>query len=646
MRVLTVILLLFAPFLSTAQTYGYWERYDSLSDHKNWDFPSAVYQKTGRKNVLEIKYNKTITSPEWSTFFITLPECINVSSLPFMSFKIKSSIPFQLGLKPVGEKGQEEWLEKSISGSNEWQSVFFELKEVSDQPIKRVYFYFNGGIQAPQQDIIQIKAFRLGTTPSFENKLQTLQQAISDAEKLILYTKQSYFPEQEIASLEKISQEAATFQETIISISHSRAIEKMTTLLEQGYAQLEAAEYFPYSYPIDPRLSGSTKHLYHQLQQLKKKGFLYGMHDAVGYGVGWSGEEMRSDVKDVCGSYPALFSWDIQCLKYKSNRDRIFSSIKEIHTKGGINTLVWHFRAPGETSFYGKEMESPENLVNTLLPGGQHHHFYKQKLKAIAQFAKSLKDNNGRSIPILFRPFHEHNGHWFWWGKNYTSEHAFVQLWQFTVDYLRNELKVHNFLYVFSPDGRQINMFSPYEYGYPGDQYVDVFGLDFYFEKGTPGEINRFIHLLEKITTLADKKGKIAAVTEVGDRKGDSGTKRLEIEKWHTRVLLEPIKNNHLASRIAYLATWRNANVNHHFAPYPGHRSVPDFISFFKDEATIFLNDLDWEQPPSYPHPAEISRSGYKHLTDSSDKLPLQVRRSKEKELTDCHISEKNYKPF
>lgn len=37
---------------------------------------------------------------------------------------------------------------------------------------------------------------------------------------------------------------------------------------------------------------------------------LFGQHDATGYGVGWSGDDRRSDVKDVCGDYPALFSWD------------------------------------------------------------------------------------------------------------------------------------------------------------------------------------------------------------------------------------------------------------------------------------------------------------------------------------------------
>lgn len=56
--------------------------------------------------------------------------------------------------------------------------------------------------------------------------------------------------------------------------------------------------------------------------------------------------------------------------------------------------------------------------------------------------------------------------------------------------------------------------------------------------------------------------------------------------------MLTPIKNYLVASRIAYQAVWRNASVTHHYAPYPGHTSVPDFLDFYNDPWTIFIEDI------------------------------------------------------
>lgn len=48
----------------------------------------------------------------------------------------------------------------------------------------------------------------------------------------------------------------------------------------------------------------------------------------------------------------------------------------------------------------------------------------------------------GELIPVIFRPYHEHNGDWFWWGKGVNSEEDYIKLWQFTVEYLRDEKDV------------------------------------------------------------------------------------------------------------------------------------------------------------------------------------------------------------
>jgi mannan endo-1,4-beta-mannosidase len=66
----------------------------------------------------------------------------------------------------------------------------------------------------------------------------------------------------------------------------------------------------------------------------------------------------------------------------------------------------------------------------------------------------------------------------------------------------------------------------------------------------------------------------------------------LEIDRWFTRCLLAPIKTSQTAMNIAYAAVWRNAHDRHHFAPYPGHSSVSDFMAFYNDPTTLFADEL------------------------------------------------------
>ena len=67
-----------------------------------------------------------------------------------------------------------------------------------------------------------------------------------------------------------------------------------------------------------------------------------------------------------------------------------------------------------------------------------------------ANFLTDLKGSDGKQIPIIFRPYHELNGGWFWWGVDSTTTEEYVKLFRYTVDYLKNVKKVHNLIYVFN----------------------------------------------------------------------------------------------------------------------------------------------------------------------------------------------------
>jgi mannan endo-1,4-beta-mannosidase len=197
-------------------------------------------------------------------------------------------------------------------------------------------------------------------------------------------------------------------------------------------------------------------------------------------------------------------------------------------------------------------------------------------------------------VPIIFRPFHEHNGGWFWWGKGNCTEQEYIQLWRFTVTYLKNEKKLHHLIYAFSPDRSGINLDdakASYLYAYPGDEYVDVIGLDNYMDVGISWNKKTrveqkadFVKVLGTLSELANEKNKIAALTETGQE-------GLTNKEWFTQVILNPLKENPNI-QLAYFMMWRNANVKHHYAPFTGHPAAADFVRFYNDPYTLFEADL------------------------------------------------------
>ena len=340
---------------------------------------------------------------------------------------------------------------------------------------------------------------------------------------------------------------------------------------------------------VDPQANRETKALYANLKRLAEDRILFGHQDAVAYGVKWrQWHKWRSDVDDVCGKFPAVYGWDLSKLgKQPFNIDTVdFRQMqqwmKEVYRQGGINTISWHF-----DNFLtgGDSWDVGDNVVAAILPGGEAHLAYRAKLDKFAEFVKGLRVGFifKKDIPLIIRPFHEHTGNWFWWGINHTSPEEYHQLWRFTVEYLRDEKDMHNLLWAYSPD-----IFSSEEHyleGYPGDDYVDILGLDDYHDLGPDGNPEDLVKRLRTVVELAEKKGKVAALTE-------TGSDMVPEEDWWTNHLLKYIKKDPVASRIAWVLVWRNARKSHHFGPFPEHKSAEDFIEFSQDSTLLFAPDL------------------------------------------------------
>lgn len=344
--------------------------------------------------------------------------------------------------------------------------------------------------------------------------------------------------------------------------------------------------------PIDENATKETKALYHNLRKLSKKHTLFGHQHATEYGHGWSGDANRSDVKSVSGSHPAVIGVDFSGFSggtaesAQNAKEAVRKTVVDTYNRGGVITAAWHFNNPvSKGGFYWVDSLSKPG-VQYIIPGGGAHEQYKEILKGIADWAHSVRGADGNLVPVIFRPFHEFDGGWFWWGKPHTSREDFISLWRFTVSYLRDSLDVHNFIYAFSPDNR-FNSEADYLERYPGNQWVDMLGMDNYGDMGRDRyDLDAAISKLKIVSDYAKKAGKLAAFTE-------TGLESIPDTAWWTNTLLKVMKNNNL--RLSYVLVWRNdtRSPTHYYAPYPGQVSIPDFIKFYNDPYTLFENDLD-----------------------------------------------------
>jgi hypothetical protein len=345
--------------------------------------------------------------------------------------------------------------------------------------------------------------------------------------------------------------------------------------------------------PCDKHATKETINLYNNLKKNLDKGVMIGHQDDLAYGVHWKYEDGRSDIKDVTGDYPAVLGFELGRIEldHPVNLDSVpFIKMKQYiisgYEHGSVITISWHLNNPltGKTAWD----PSPKETVASILPGGEKNGLYNSWLNKVADFFLSLKANHGEYIPIIFRPFHELNGSWFWWGgKNCTPDEV-KQLYQYTEKYLRDIKSVHNLLYAFNTD----KFYSANEYleRYPGDNYADIIGFDIY-QRGSNNEFMKDANnMLAMLDSIANAHDKIPALTEFGYGGLPDST-------WFTSTLLPVLKTH----KVSYALAWRNAGEKkdgstEFYMPYKGHSSAKDFIIFCNDEKILLQKDAAKEK--------------------------------------------------
>ena len=330
---------------------------------------------------------------------------------------------------------------------------------------------------------------------------------------------------------------------------------------------------------------GSTSaKLADRLSQLQQKGYMAGHQDDPFYGLTWEWQWGRSDVRDLVGDYPAVMGFDLGGIEVgdQKNLDSVpFQRIREqlvAHVeRGGVVTLSWHPRNPltGGTAW---DVKTP-GVVKSILPGGAQHAKFQTWLQRVGDFIGSLKDSKGNLVPVIFRPWHENNGSWFWWGQQHCTDEEFHALWNMLQDEMDHR-GFTNLLWSYSPnlDGSWTQ--ERFLKRYPGNHRVTLIGEDAY-QWGTEEDFRRQVTAdLDFLSRFARDNGKLLAMTECG-------LKNMTDTTWWSRVL-KPVMDQY---PLSYFLLWRNYK-KEFFGPSKDHPSGDDFKKLYDAKNVLFLNDI------------------------------------------------------
>jgi mannan endo-1,4-beta-mannosidase len=206
---------------------------------------------------------------------------------------------------------------------------------------------------------------------------------------------------------------------------------------------------------------------------------------------GWDQSEVEQIVKGL-GKYPAMIGRD-----YVDFRDVTGPNAQLIDhwNAGGLVTMTYHMKNPKTN---GSPWDTTSvDLGRVVQSGTTENTNFKTELDRLAGGLTQLRD---AGVVVLYRPLHEMNGSWFWWGGKSAAQ--FTTLWTYIFNYLTTTKGLHNLLFGYTPN-ESLDMTY-----YPGSQYVDFVGVDMYGHGGTVPKVSGY----DSLPSI----GKPFAITEIG----------------------------------------------------------------------------------------------------------------------------------
>lgn len=292
----------------------------------------------------------------------------------------------------------------------------------------------------------------------------------------------------------------------------------------------------------NPNASPEAVRLYEYLCSVYGNAIISGQQEST-----WMGSEQYEfdHIYNNTGKYPAIRGLDYMNDDFEGVNRRA----KEWHDRGGIVTICWHCGS----DFSGSWSESMNTTIsdwNKALTEGTPE--YEQLIAGMDKGAKALKELKEQNIAVLWRPFHELDGAWFWWGKG--GAENFKKLWQIMYRRYTDYWELDNLIWVLGYSGNG----KGYAGWYPGREYVDIAGADSYNDGANQHLFVRVRQVVGSDMPICFHEcGRIPTVKQLKDSKAGW----VWFMTWHTEHIME-------------------------------HNTISDLNAVYNDEYVITLDEL------------------------------------------------------
>ena len=292
----------------------------------------------------------------------------------------------------------------------------------------------------------------------------------------------------------------------------------------------------------NPNASAAAEELYNYICETYGSAIISGQQEST-----WMGSDQYEFeyIYEKTGKYPAIRGLDYMNDDFKGVNKRAV----DWHDRGGIVTICWHCGCDFSGSWDECMKTEIADWDKSLTEGTPE---YEKLIAGMDKAAEALKELKEQNIPVLWRPFHELDGGWFWWGKG--GAENFKKLWIIMYDRYTNYWELDNLIWVLGYSGNG----KGYDKWYPGDEYVDIIGADSYSDGANEGLYKKVTEAVEKEMPICFHEcGRIPTVQQLKDGKAE----------W------------------VWFMTWHTEHIT-------GGNDVNDLNNIYNDEYVITLDEL------------------------------------------------------
>ncbi len=266
------------------------------------------------------------------------------------------------------------------------------------------------------------------------------------------------------------------------------------------------------------------------------------------------------------------------------NMNQVNQPLINYSRQNGLIFVMANFKNPWNQT-NSNDLTNSSNLLDVVTNGHLANSNFNKELDSLALGFSQLQDSN---VTIIFRPFHEMNGNWFWWGSKTSTlpvNSDYTALWNYIFNYLTNVKELHNILWCYAPSARESSVGNPAFkselFYYPGDSLVDIIGLDIYNDTLDIPNYNSIVAL-----------NKPVGIAEFGPRKQ---TVQNNPNVYDYTILINQIKNKYPS--LCYWVSWNHFKNASDWIFY-SMATQSNTIGLLTDSWVVNRDEINYTSPP------------------------------------------------